>query len=86
MQNYVNTVMGTNGDAIAGATVTVTTLLGAPAVLYGADGSSPLGTNILTTDSKGGYSFYADNGRYTLTITHPGFTTQQIADAILYDP
>jgi hypothetical protein len=42
--------------------------------------------NPIYTDDAGNYSFYAADGRYTITISKTGFQTQVIADVLLEDP
>lgn len=85
MQQYKNTVTAATGLPIEGATVTVTLAAGGAATLYSANGSGALGSNVLTTGADGAYVFYADNGRYLLTIAAAGFAGTTI-DVVLYDP
>lgn len=67
----------TAGNAISGATVTITdTLTGAASSIFtDVDGLVPVLGNVILTDERGTYSFYAASGRYTLTITASGYDT-----------
>lgn len=85
MQQYKDSILGTDGAPLAGATVTVTTAAGAAATLYAADGGSALPSNVITTGADGGCTFYAANGRYTLTIAASGYSTTT-RDVLLHDP
>jgi hypothetical protein len=85
MQQYSSVVQDANGNGISGASVTVTRAAGGAATLYSGNGTGLLGSNVVTTDPGGNYAFYAANGRYTLTITASGFTTQT-RDVVLFDP
>lgn len=86
MQRYSNSVLGSDGRPVVGATVTVLLTSGATPTLYSDNGSTALASNTRTTDSSGEYFFYAANGRYNLTITAPGFTSDSALDALLFDP
>lgn len=85
MQQYKNTVTTAAGLPIVGATVTVTLAAGGAATLYSGNGTGALGSNVLTTGDDGGYSFYAANGRYLLTIAASGFAGSTL-DVVMYDP
>lgn len=85
MQQYKNTVTTALGLPIEGATVTVTLAAGGAASLYSGNNTGALGSNVLTTGADGAYVFYADNGRYLLTIAAAGFAGATI-DVVLYDP
>jgi hypothetical protein len=85
MQKYQDTVLnGPTGRPVAGATVTVTTLAGAPATIYSDNGVTPIST--LTTRTDGSFAFYAADGRYTIAISGAGLTTKTITDILLEDP
>lgn len=86
MQRYIDNVVNTAGAAVVGATVVITTLAGAAATLYAANGSGQMPNNVLTTDSAGGFTFYAPDGRYTITVSGQGITTKIFSDIILNDP
>jgi hypothetical protein len=84
MQKYLNNVADRNGNAISGATVVVTTIAGAAAVLYSDNGITPIG-NMLTTDVDGEFAFYAMDGRYNIQIAKSGIVTVDILDVLLND-
>lgn len=65
------------GNAINGATVTVTVYgSGAAATLYSdAAGAAPILGNVVLTNELGTYTFYAASGRYLVTITASGYST-----------
>lgn len=65
------------GNAISGATVTVTVYSsGAEATLYSdAEGTAPILGNVVLTNDLGTYEFYAASGRYLVTITASGYDT-----------
>src|SRR5690349_689916 len=71
MQHFSGRVTDLAGNAVRGALVSVTTgitldgvTFGPLAALYSDDGVTPK-ANPITTDSSGGYAFYAANGNYT---------------------
>ena len=71
------------GAPLIGATILVTeagTLT--KAVLYSDDGVTVLG-NPFTAGADGGFSFYASDGRYDVTITKTGFPSYTISDITL---
>lgn len=88
MQNKKETVLVNVAGVVsplAGATVTVLTNPGAtPATLFSDNGVTGI-ANPLTTDANGAYSFYAADGRYTVSIVKTGYTTIT-RDVILDDP
>lgn len=84
MQQFRDVVLSPLGRPIVGATVTVTLAAGGAASLYSDNGTTALGSNVLTTDENGEYVFYAANGRYTLTIAASGYTTTT-RDEVLWD-
>lgn len=85
MQQFYDAVLSPTGDAIVGATVTVTKLPSGTPTLYSDNGVTALGSNVLTTNSRGEYSFYAANGRYLCTITATGYSAST-RDVVLQDP
>jgi hypothetical protein len=85
MQKYQNNATTLRGDAIKGASVTVTTLAGDLATLYSDNGTTAQ-ANPIITGRDGEYSFYAADGRYNLSISAPGFVGEQISDFSLADP
>lgn len=75
MQKYSDVVQDRQGNAIASCIVTVTDYpSGTTSTTYAADAIGTT-TNPITADSNGGFSFYAKDGSYTLTITKSGITT-----------
>lgn len=85
MQKYFDSVLVRGVGAVEGAHVAVTDVNGNPAALYSDNGVTAQ-ANPVVTDANGYFSFYAADGRYTLTITGRGFSTRQIADVLLEDP
>ena len=85
MQQFRDVALSPTGRPIQGATVTVTISGGGAAALYTGNGTGLLGSNVLTTDANGEYTFYAANGRYTLTIAAAGYATT-MRDEVLIDP
>lgn len=87
MQKYQNAIQDVKGNAVAGASVAVyqygTTTL---ATIYSDNGTTVIPGGIATTDSTGEFSFYARNGRYTLSVTATNFSAESFADVILFDP
>ena len=84
MQKYFDVVHDATGKAVAGASITVRTSGGALATLYSDNGVTTT-SNPVTAGSDGEYSFYAANGRYTLTISAPGFVTESKSDVVVQD-
>lgn len=88
MQNQKETVLVNVAGVVSplvGATVTVRTNPGAtPATLFSDNGVTGI-ANPIITDANGAYSFYAADGRYTLSIAKTGYTTI-VRDIILDDP
>lgn len=84
MQRHVDFVTTRGGAAVSGASVLVKTYPGgATATIYSDDGVTET-TNPLTTDANGQFSFYAEDGRYTLVISKTGVITQQtLTDSVL---
>lgn len=86
MQKYIDAAFSSRPVMpLKGAEVTVTTSNGDLATLY-SDNAGTLMGNPIYTDDGGNYSFYAADGRYTITITKTGFQTQVLADVLLEDP
>jgi hypothetical protein len=86
MQKYFNSVTDLAGNAISGAAVTVTLAsTGAAALLFSdSAGTKPLAN--VQTGTDGGFSFFAANGRYNISITKTGLPSQVATDVLLYDP
>ena len=86
MQKYQNAIQDVQGNAVASATVTVYvygTLT--PATIYSDNGLTVIPSSQVTTDSDGQFYFYADNGRYTLSVMATGFAQEQFSDVSLFD-
>lgn len=84
MQKYFNSITNRAGDAIQGATISVTTIAGANAVLY-LDNGITLRTSQLVTDINGYFEFYAADGRYNIGIAGVGIAPYSITDVLLED-
>lgn len=90
MQKYFDNVTRTNGDAVAGARVTVTsTATGVLATIYSDNGVTTT-ANPITCDNNGYFEFYAANGLYDLEITGSlalplTISDVQLSDVILQD-
>lgn len=84
MQRYTDVVQRTNGNAVSGAAVTVYDSTGALATIY-SDNSMSAQSNPLYTGTDGEYRFYAPNGKYTLSISRAGFSTDS-KEIVLFDP
>lgn len=85
MQKYQDSVINGRGRPVSGAAVAVTTLAGSAATLYSDNGITQITTQI-TTNPDGFFSFYAADGRYTVTISGAGISTATRADILLEDP
>lgn len=85
MQKYFNNVVNSLGVPVAGASVLVTKLTGGAASLF-TDNGVTRSTNPVSTNGSGQFSFYAPDGRYTLTVTGNGILPYSITDLILDDP
>ena len=83
MQKMTDVVLDSLGNAVQGASVTVTNTTGGLATIYSDNGVTTQG-NPMTTDAAGGYSFYAANGRYNISASFGGVTATE-SDVILYD-
>lgn len=85
MQKYQDVVLNQNGNPVSGVQVTVTDLAGSPVAVYS---SNAIGLNVnpLTSDNNGRFSFYAPDGRYSLTFTFGGNVVASISDILLEDP
>jgi hypothetical protein len=85
MQKYADVVLDRKGNVVPGATVRVNTSAGAEAVLYAANGSSPI-SNPVITDNLGCFAFYAVNGRYNLQVYIGSALFTVSNDFLLEDP
>lgn len=86
MQKYQDVIQDVHGNAIPDALVTVyvynTLTL---ATIYSDNGLTVVPSSIVTTDSDGQFFFYADNGRYTLSISATNFAAELKTDITLFD-
>lgn len=80
MQKYIDTVLGSDGSALAGASVTIynTGTLVKPTI-YSDNGVTPA-ANPLTTDVRGMFAFYAADGRYDVKVEKSGFGSFTVTD------
>jgi len=88
MLQYFDTLQDTSGNALVGATVTVTTYpAGAAASIYSTNGTaSPLTGGIATSDSTGQVSFFIEDGSYILTYKNAGTTYKTRSPVQMTDP
>lgn len=87
MQRYTDFVTNQNGVPVVGASITVYqngTLLTAT-LFSDAAGTVPL-ANPVSSDTLGGFWFYAADGRYDLVISGSGISTLNVNDVLLEDP
>lgn len=86
MQKYFNNIASkVTGLPLSGASVQVDVFGGGAATIYSDNGVTPR-ANPITADSSGYFEFYAEDGRYSLTITGTGFTPITVTDILLQDP
>ena len=87
MQKYQNAVQDLKGNVVSGAQVTVydygTTN---KATIYSDNGSTVIAGSIAVADSNGEFYFYAENGRYSLSVWATNFTAENYTDVLLFDP
>ena len=87
MQKYQNSIQNTDGTAVWGATVKVyvygTSTL---ATIYSDNGSTVISNSAVTTDVQGEFSFYAANGRYSLSVIKSNVASEVYSDILLFDP
>lgn len=87
MQKYADVVLDRKGNVVPGATVRVRAgaVLGADAVLYSDNQSTPL-ANPLITDDFGRFSFYAANGHYNIEVYIGPALLNTSTDILIEDP
>jgi len=88
MLQFFDTLADVSGNALLGATVTVTNYpSGSLANIYSANGTaSPIVGSLVTADITGQVSFYAPDGAYTLTYVYKGTTYKVRSPVQLLDP
>lgn len=89
MQRQTGTILDQNGRVVAGANITVLRAADlAAASLWSDDGITALGSNVVQTNARGFYSFYARNGVYSLRPTKTGYTfmDNDLEQVPLFDP
>lgn len=86
MKKYHDIVLDNSGNAVLGATITVTDNGGGASTIYSDNGITVQANPFTASSVDGAYSFYASNGRYDINITATGFTTENLTDITLYDP
>jgi hypothetical protein len=80
MQKYQDVVLKPDGTVIQGASVLVQSYpAGVTSTIYSDDGVTTQ-ANPMTTDSLGGFSFYAAGGQYQLVISGNEIATKTITD------
>lgn len=85
MQKYQDVVLKPDGSVIQGASVLVQSYPGAvTSTIYSDDGVTTQ-ANPMTTDSLGGFAFYAELGRYQLVISGNNIATKTITDIQIGD-
>jgi hypothetical protein len=84
MRKYFDVVFYTTSIPAADAKVFVFDVDGNLAPLYAEDGTTPV-TNPVTTDSTGFYSFFINNGTYTLQYTHGPDTLRILTNVQIFD-
>lgn len=89
MLQFFDTLSDTSGNALVGATITVTNFpSGTVAPIYNTNGTaSPIATGIsLPSDVTGQVSFFIPDGVYTLTYKYNGTTYKTRASVAIMDP
>lgn len=72
LARFYDVVQDKKGNGISGATVTVTRWNGDNATLYTTRAGTTTTSHVLTTDTKGQFSFYAPDGMYSITVEKAG--------------
>ncbi|HVE26926.1 MAG TPA: hypothetical protein VNC22_16065 [Sporichthya sp.] len=89
MQRATGTILDEHSKPVASCPVGVYRMADlAAASLWSDNGITPVGSNVVTTNARGFYSFYARNGVYALRPAKAGYTfINSDLDAVtLYDP
>jgi len=84
MPYYRGTVRDTQGNSVAGASVTIFNegLTTKPTIYSNADHSTTQ-SNPITTDASGTYDFWVPSGIFDITTAATGFTTVTIEDVVM---
>jgi len=86
MIKYFGVVQDQDGNAVAGATVTITNQIsGAAAPIYADDETTPL-SNPLTADAYGRYAFKAASGVYQMAAVFGAYSTSLTSVSLVEDP
>jgi hypothetical protein len=85
MQRRYSVVQDRSGNAISGASITVTASGGGLATLYSDNGVTPT-SNPVTANANGEYAYYAANGTYSEVIAAAGYGGESIPGIVLFDP
>lgn len=85
MEKYSKTVTDLKGNAVVNASVRITTLDGALAVIY-TDAIGTVAANPTPVDATGRFSFYAVNGHYSAQVYVGGVLYGSLTDITLFDP
>jgi hypothetical protein len=83
MQSLDGTVINTTGDAIAGASVSVTDYLTGSAVTLYEDDESTTQTNPMTSDSVGMWHCMVPPGIYDVTVTYGAFVVSRTKQTLI---
>lgn len=86
MQKYRDVVLDNKGNALLGATVTITDNVGGgTSTLFSDNGVTALANPFTASSVDGAFEFYAANGHYDIKITKSGFDDETITDIFLDD-
>ena len=86
MQKYQNNIVSSSGTPVISASISVTNYPSGTAATIYSDNGVTLATNPLTSDSLGNFSFYAADGRYSLSISGVNVSATTLTDILLEDP
>jgi hypothetical protein len=86
MRQYIDLVSDLQGNALFGATVTVTNFVGgALSSLFSDNGLTPITGSIVSTDITGQYQFFVADGDYVLTIKVAGSVYKTLTPVSIFD-
>lgn len=86
MQKYQNNIVSSSGTPVISASISVTNYPSGTAATIYSDNGITLAANPLTSDSLGNFSFYAADGRYSLSISGVNVSATTLTDILLEDP